>query len=138
MANKQYLIVIDEEKSTRTAALAIITRLFGNSVKVVGASTFDGTDILGSEIIFIGCNKPSPESFSYFEEVLKHINLSTRKCALFSTSPKNGVQAIRYLENLIRDSEVKLCCKSIITRNIARLQMWVSNILKGEIEKNAE
>ncbi|GMO54969.1 MAG: hypothetical protein Ta2G_13960 [Termitinemataceae bacterium] len=131
MENKKYLVVIDEEKSSSSAALAIVTKLFGNDIKVVHGMNFEGTDILPIDFLFIGCNRPSPASFAYFEDVLKHINLAGRECALFSTSAQFGKHAIQYMSKIISDSEIKLCAVPLVTKSINELQSWVCDIIEG-------
>ncbi|GMO42284.1 MAG: hypothetical protein Ta2B_22490 [Termitinemataceae bacterium] len=129
---KKYLVIIDEDKSTRSAALAIVSHLIGRNVKIVNAASFEGIDILGQDYLFFGCANPKPSSFAYLENLLRHINLAGRKCGVFSASKTNGIKSIQYLTSIVKDSEVKLLGKPLISNNILSIQNWTKNILVGE------
>jgi len=95
------LIITDGTKSIQSIAALIKNSLGSSKTKISDAKDFDGTDLLASEFFFIGCENPSPDSFSFLEEMLSHINLASRKCALFSVKTKT----IKYLRDIIKPSE---------------------------------
>jgi len=101
---KKALIVTDDDKSLDFAAQSIKSCLQDHAVKICSACDFAGTDLLPAQIFFLGCNKPSPASFSYLEEMLSHINLVSRKCGVFSSDKKS----LDYLGRILKDCEVQL------------------------------
>ena len=102
--SKKALIITDGTQSIDLIAKPIKNALDGFSVAVCTAEKFEGTDILPVDVFFIGCETPSPSSFSYLEELLAHINLAPRKCGIFSTNQ----EALKYLENNLKDCEASL------------------------------
>jgi hypothetical protein len=101
---KTVLIVTDGADSTRALAEQISNALADHKVKVRPAESFEGTDLLPAQVFFLGCEKANPPSFSYLAEMLKHINLASRPCGIFSV--KTG--ALTYLASLVKDSEAAL------------------------------
>jgi hypothetical protein len=102
--SKKALIITDGIKSIDSLAKAIKNSLKGFNVIIRQADKFSGTDILPSDVFFLGCEDPSPSSFAYLEELLSHINLSSRKCGVFSTKQKT----LKYLSNILKDCEADL------------------------------
>ena len=103
-AKKKVLIITDGTESVDLIAQFVKNELTGCKVMVCPADKFAGTDLLPSEVFFLGCGKPSPESFSYLEEMLAHINLAGRKCGIFSTNEK----ALKYLRGIVKDCDADL------------------------------
>ena len=102
---KTVLIVTDGSAGTAEIAAGIEKALKGNNVTVKAAPEFKGNDILPAEVFFLGCEKPDPESFTYLENVLKHINLAGRRCGVFSPGCK---KSSKYLAGLLKDCEAAL------------------------------
>jgi len=102
--SRKALIITDGTKSVETLAQPIKSALSGFSVCVCSADKFTGNDLLAADIFFIGAEKPKPASFSYLEEMFAHINLASRKCAVFSTCEKT----LKWLSGIIKDSEASL------------------------------
>ena len=98
------IIITDGTESIKSIALLIKERLKGYKTKICSAKDFAGTDILPADIFFIGCESPSPSSFSYLEELLAHINFASRKCGIFSVKAKT----IKYLQGILKDCEAKV------------------------------
>ena len=98
---KRVLIVTDGTDSIKTIADSIASCLTGNNVKICPAESFKGTDLLPAHVFFLGCTNPVPESYQYLSELLAHINLSGRRCGVFSDSAK----ALKYLSGLVKSSE---------------------------------
>jgi hypothetical protein len=101
---KKAIIITDESESIQSIARSIKDALSGVKTKVITAQKFVGNDILPADIFILGCEKPTPESFAYLEELLSHINLAPRKCCIFSTSEKT----IKYLKGIVKDCEADL------------------------------
>jgi len=99
--SRKAIIITDGAKSTESLAKPIKQALAGFSVNIYAADKFAGNDLFPADIFFLGAEKPNPPSFSYVEEMLAHINLASRKCAVFSTSQK----ALNYLGSILKDSE---------------------------------
>ena len=102
---KVVLVITDGADETVKMAAKIASALKDNKVSVKNASDFKGNDILPADVFFLGCEKPSPPSFVYLEDLFKHINLAGRSCGIFS--PGAG-KAVKYLSNLVKDCEVTL------------------------------
>jgi hypothetical protein len=102
--SKKALIITDGINSIDSLAKAVKKSLTGYNVKICHADKFAGTDMLPADIFFLGCEDPSPSSFVYLEELLSHINLSSRKCGVFSTKQKS----LKYLSNILKDCEADL------------------------------
>ena len=103
-SEKNVLIVTDDNESIDQIARSIQNALASFKVKVCRAEKFVGTDLLPVETFFLGCDKPAPESFAYLEDMLARINLSSRKCGIFSTN----AESLEYLRGLVKDCEVSL------------------------------
>jgi hypothetical protein len=101
MVSKKALIITDGTESIKLIAQLISDALSNFNVQICPCENFDGTDLLASDAFFIGCSQPNPSSFAYFEEMLSHINLASRKCGIFSVKEK----PIKYLCGIVKDSE---------------------------------
>jgi len=99
--SRKALIITDGTKTIESLAKPIKQALAGFSVDIYSADKFAGNDLFPVDIFFLGAQEPNPASFSYLEEMLAHINLASRKCAVFSTSQK----ALKYLGKILKDSE---------------------------------
>ena len=99
--SKKALIITDGSESIQSIAQIISGALKDFKVKICAAAEFEGVDLLSAEIFFIGCEKNSPSSFKYLEDMLSHINLASRKCGIFSV---NEIP-LKYLAKIIKDSE---------------------------------
>jgi len=108
-AAKVIIIITDGTEQIQKIAGSIcevISRLNGEtvySVKILAAEEFAGNELLPADIFILGCEKPSPPSFTYLEELLLHINLVSRKSALFSINEKT----VKYLLKIMKDCEAK-------------------------------
>jgi len=102
--SKKALIITDGTAKIENIAHCISSALSGYDVKTCSSAKFEGTDILPVDVFFIGCEKPSPSSFSYLQEMLSHINLASRKCAIFSVNE----DALDYLRAIVKDCEATL------------------------------
>ena len=127
--SKKALIITDGTESINSLAEPIKNALAGFDVKIRKAEKFEGTDLLPADIFFIGCEKPSPSSFSYIEEMLSHINLASRKCGIFSVNQK----ALKYLGNILKDCEADLGETMLSTDGgyqRSDIDKWVKGIIK--------
>jgi hypothetical protein len=97
------LIITDGNEAVQQTANTISQALEGVKVKICTGETFQGTDILPADLFFIGCEKPRPESFTYLEDMLSHINFALKKCGVFSTKENT----LKYLTKLIKDCDAK-------------------------------
>ena len=125
---KNILIITDDSEQTSDIAKKIASNLDGlngNKVLIKAASGFAGTDLLACDILFIGCDEPSPLSFTYLEEMLKHINLAGRSGSIFSASKK----AVKYLSNLIKDSEIRLKAKPLLIDSSSDISEWAARVI---------
>jgi hypothetical protein len=118
------LVLIDGEESTRKCAQAIVAALSGKKVKVVTGDEFQGTDMLGADFCFFGCARAAPDSFGYFEKLMGHINLTLRRCAIFSPESDKAELAAGYLVKLIGDSGIKLVGEPFAGANIGEISLW--------------
>ena len=110
------------------AADVICTALEGCQTVVRQAESFAGTDLLPTDIFFLGCEAPQPTSFSYLDQMLRHINLSGRCCGVFSANKK----ALKYLSKLVKDSGVSLGKPLLIKDTAATTEIikkWTQDIL---------
>ncbi|MDR2468843.1 MAG: hypothetical protein LBD22_07785 [Spirochaetaceae bacterium] len=121
------LILTDEARSSRDVALAIVTGLFGKKIQVVRASEFSGTDILGASFCFLGCAKPAPPDFKHFEKVVRHINLTLRRCAFFSPDSE---EAVHYLAELVKDSGIKVSSLPLVSSKPLEIKKWAWHSIK--------
>lgn len=126
--SKKALIITDGTESIKTIAGCICNALKDFNVKTCSAENFEGTDLLPVDVFFLGCEKPSPLSFSYLEDMLSHINLSSRKCGVFSVNE----EPITYLCKIVEDCEAHLGSPLHITSEKipeSELEKWVSSIV---------
>lgn len=126
--SKKILIITDGTESINRIANLISGALTEHSVNICSAEKFEGTDLLPAAIFFIGCENPSPASFSYLEEMLKHINLASRKCGLFSVNDKT----LTYLTDIVKDSDASIGSPLHVKNNdIPKpdLDKWIKGII---------
>jgi len=130
--NNKILIITDAAASMQQMAAdiaAIIEGYPGYSAQTIDAERFAGNDLLPCCAFFLGCEAPTPSSFSYLELLLQHINLVGRPCGLFSSDDN----ALKYLSALVIDSEA-VAGKPLLVKDGAAdretLQNWVQGILK--------
>jgi hypothetical protein len=127
--SKKALIITDGTESINSLAEPIKKALAGYDVKIRNADKFEGTDLLPSDIFFIGCEKPSVPSFAYLEEMLSHINLASRKCGVFSVNQK----ALKYLSNILKDCEAALGETMLSTDGgyqQSDIDKWIKGLIK--------
>jgi hypothetical protein len=122
---KNVLILTDGAESVRSMGKQIAGALPGEQAVLVDAGDLSGSDILPAEVFFLGCEAPNPPSFAYLEQVLGHINLAGRACGLFS--PRSE-EALRYLADLIVDSELTLKAEPFVGDRPEDLVRWVQVI----------
>ena len=122
------LIITDGAGETEKMAAGITAALKGNEVSVKQASEFKGNDILPAEAFFLGCQKPNPDSFSYLDLLLKHINLAGRSCGVFSPGSE---EAAKYLAGLVGDCEAALNPK-LFTGSEADIESWAKSVVRQE------
>ena len=130
--SRNILILTDGKESPQGIAdrIAASGALDGCSVATLKADAFYGTDILPAGAFFLGCEAPSPLSFTYIETLFERINLSGRRCGVFSASPK----ALRYLSGILRDcgaSQARPFLAKGGKPDDARLRDWVKSVLGG-------
>lgn len=128
-SEKKVLIVTDSDASLDLTAQSIKSCLKDYDVKICPAADFAGTDLLPSQIFFIGCGSPKPPSFSYLEEMLSHINFASRKCGVFSVNQKS----LKYLGDILKDSEAALGETMLSTDGgyqQSDINKWVKGLLK--------
>jgi len=125
---KTILIITDGSIETAKMAAGIETALKGNNVSIKAASDFKGNDILPADAFFLGCEKPSPDSFAYLTDVLKHINLVGRFCGVFSPGSE---KAAKYLAGLVKDCEASLN-PEYLTASGAGLAKWAKAVVSGK------
>lgn len=101
---KKALIITDGTKQIRSIALAIKNTLSDYKVKICPAKRFSAEILLPVDFFFIGSKRPKPRSFAYLQEFFAHVNLASRKCAIFSINEK----ALNYLSGILQDSEADL------------------------------
>ena len=121
------LIITDGAASSREGALAIVTELFGRKINIRQGSDFSGVDILGADLCFLGCAAPEPAEFAYFSTVLRHINLTLRKCGIFSC---DSPEAAAYLRDLVADSGMKIQGEDLVSSDARALQNWARDIIQ--------
>jgi len=102
------LIIYDGSESLQSLALNIKESLnsvsSGIKTTICQAKDFKGNELLPADIFFIGCETPSPSSFSWLEDFFSHINLASRKCGIFSVKTKT----VNYLRNILKNSEADI------------------------------
>ena len=126
---KSVLIVTDGTEKVKKMAENIAAALKGNKILLKDSSSFSGTDLLPAEILFFGCEKPSPPSFDYFETLLQHINLAGRPLGIFSPNSK---EALKYLSRIVKDSEAALYSEAFITENARGIEEWTTRIIAAK------
>jgi len=123
------LIITDGTSSIDNIAKLISEELNNFKVKICSSDKFEGTDLLPADVFFIGCENPSPASFSYLEKMLAHINLASRICAYFSVKE----ETLDYLYGIVKDCEPKLRTPLLVlSKEIKKdlLKKWVKGIVK--------
>jgi hypothetical protein len=128
--NKTVLIITDGADSTAVLAEKIKAALGGYNVILKTAADFSGTDLLGASLFFVGCEKPDAFRPGYFSKVLKHINLASRPCGIFSS---DGGKAVEYLTDLLRDCEAALNPRALTAKNAEEVNAWVEKTAKGGV-----
>jgi hypothetical protein len=126
---RSILIVTDGAKATQALAEQFAAALDSFTVKIAGASGFEGTDLLPADVFFLGCESVRPSSFKYLETLLRHINLADRSCGLFSPSSQ---EALDYLSGLVQASEARVG-KPFLGSKITdpeESRNWAKSILK--------
>jgi len=123
---KKVLIITEPGESIDLTARLIKDSLKDYSVKICSAAEFSGTDLLPAQIFFVGCNSPKPESFSYLEKMLSHINLVSRKCGIFSSDKKS----LDYLAGILKDCEAKIGEPLLVNGGIDKsaVEKWLKGI----------
>jgi len=124
---KKVLIITDSGESLELTAQSIKNCIQDSAVKICTAKDFNGTDLLPAQIFFLGCTSPNPESFSYLEEMLSHINLVSRKCGIFSSDKKS----LEYLGNILKDCEAEIGEPLLINggTDINKIENWIKGII---------
>ena len=133
ISKKKALIITDDSETTANLA-EIITRIInknkinGYSASIIKTEEFKGNDILPVQAFFLGCGEPQPYSFTYIEDLLAHINLSGRRCGVFSANSK----AVKYLSGIIGTCEAvsgePFWAKDGKT-DLEELEKWINGIL---------
>jgi len=122
------LIITDGTDSIKNITRLISGELNDTKVKTCSAQDFTGAELLPADVFFIGCENPSPSSFSYLEEMLNHINLASRKCGVFSVNLKT----LKYLCNIVKDCEADLGAPlHVASKEIdkTKLKKWINSII---------
>ena len=122
---KNVLIITDGSGEAAAMAAGIAAALKGNKVSIKEASAFKGNDILPADVVFLGCEKPRPASFTYLADLLKHINLAGRPCGIFSPGSE---KAVKYLTDLLKDCEAALNPEPLVTSG-TDIGSWVQKIV---------
>ena len=126
-AAKTVIIITDGTEQIHKIADLITAVMADCKVRICSAENFAGTDLLPSDIFIIGCEKPNPPSFAYLKEMLMHINLISRKCALFSTNEKT----LKYLCKIVKDCEAQVT-EPLFAKDgeikKADIKKWLKNI----------
>ena len=126
---KNVLIVTDGVEKVNKIAEDIAATLKGNKVLIKDVSAFVGTDLLGADVLFFGCEEPPSSNFGYFEEILQHINLAGRTLGVFSL---NSIKAVQYLARMAKDSEAALNPKPFFATKPIDLGKWTAMVLTGQ------
>ena len=130
---KTVLIVTDGVAEINKIAGLIAGELSNWQVAIKDAKDFNGTDLLPADCCFIGCDKPNPPSFDYFQKLLRHINLSGRPCGIFTAE---SPEAIAYLSSIVKDSEMVLGGEPLFASGLGDISSWVrgfANSVKKKI-----
>jgi len=131
--SKKNILIITDGSGEIALIAAIIRDVItsgGDKVVLRSAQEFAGNDILPADAFFLGCEAPKPKSFEYLEDLLKHINLAGRLCGIFTNSSD---KAIKYLSNLVKDSEVALYPAPLIGVDSTggNTKKWTEKVLSG-------
>lgn len=127
---KNVLILTDGSERTVKMAAEIALALKGNKVLVKTVSEFVGNDMLPAEAFFLGCEKPSPDSFAYLADLLKHINLAGRPCGIFTPGSE---KTAKYLSSLIHDSEAALNPAPLFADSGVVIKDWAQNVISKSL-----
>jgi len=129
------LIITDGSESIQSMALIIKESLVsaGSNIKtaICSAKNFKGNELLPADLFFIGCETPSPSSFSWIEDFFSHINLASRKCGVFSVKTKT----LNYLRGILKDSEADIAEPFLAENGIAKkadVKKWIKQITKNK------
>ncbi|MDR3020122.1 MAG: hypothetical protein LBU66_04385 [Treponema sp.] len=123
------IIITDGTESIQSIAKSISDSLSGFNAAIIPCDKFMGNDLLPADVFFIGCENPNPDSFSYLEKLLLHINLASRKCGIFSTKEKT----IKYLKSILNSCEAEVRDPLIINNekiNSKDINRWLKGLLK--------
>lgn len=125
--NKKIVIITDGSESIQVIANSINKALTAYKTKICSGDTFTGTDLLSADAFILGCEKPNPPSFAYLSQMLSHINLVHKKCAVFSVNQK----ALDYLITLVHDCEASLG-EPLFSNNTdaSSIKKWIAKLLK--------
>jgi len=126
--SKNALIITDGTELIQQAAKLISGMMTDVKVKICSADKFSGTDILPADYFIIGCENPKPDSFSYLEELLYHINLASRKCGLFSIKEKT----IKYLLKMVKGCEADMCEPLLVVDGNIKapeIKVWLKDLI---------
>ena len=125
---KNVLIITDDSAEIVKMAAGLAAALKGSKVTVKSASGFRGNDLLPAEVLFLGCEKPNPESFAYLSDVLKHVNLAGRPCGVFSSGSE---KAVKYLAGLAKDCEAALNPEFLLSGSGKNISGWAKKVVQG-------
>ncbi|MCL2557468.1 MAG: hypothetical protein FWE09_03225 [Treponema sp.] len=130
-AKRKALIIADEETLASASLLAAQIRAaeglpYGASV--VPAAEFSETDLLAAEVFFLGCSRPSPESFRRIEGMLARANFAGRSCGVFSKS----ASALEYLSKILKASDV------FVARARLGEGAWPRELVEGALRGGAK
>jgi hypothetical protein len=120
---KKVLILTDGTIAELAGELA--AALDCSDVLVKTADEFKGNDILPVDVFFLGCKEPSPASFVYLTDLLRHINLAGRSCGILSSSEKTA----NYLAGLLKDCEAALNPRPLFPG--AGVKDWAQSVISG-------
>ena len=121
------MIVTDGSVKISKMADNIAGALGKKKILIKDASDFAGTDLLPADIVFLGCEKPSPPSFKYLHELFQHINLAGRSCGIFSSA----AETVQYLTDMVRSSEISLNPVTLSDKNSSSIGEWTAKTVSG-------
>ncbi|MCL2381133.1 MAG: hypothetical protein FWC64_06005 [Treponema sp.] len=131
-AKGNVLIVTDGSGETAEMAAGIAAALKDSTVTVKTASEFKGNDILPAKAFFLGCKEPRPDSFAYLTLLLKHINLASRPCGVFSPGSR---EATEYLAGLVCDCEAALNPEPLFSGHAQAVKEWAQSVVSGSFKQ---
>ena len=123
------LIITDGTDSVHSIAQMIKQAMSGYKINICTAQQFKGTDLLPANLFFIGCENAKPSSFTYLEKMLKHINLASRKCGIFTIKEKT----VNYLLKILNDCEAEVGQPLIVSNHDIKkteINKWIKEVLK--------